>query len=164
VAVTVLPPPSATINAQVELLPLQAPPHPVKLELLAGVAVRVTGVPLTKLALHTPALAVQLTPAGLEVTVPAPVPVSDRLRRWLGLAAVNVAVTLAALKRLKLHEAVPLHGPALHPTKLEPLAGVAMRLRPVPLAKGKLHEETAQRLLPGFTSTVPLPDVRTVSG
>ena len=78
--------------------------------------------------------------------------------------AAKFAVTLVAVKRLKLHEAVPLHGPALHPTKLDPLAGVAVRVRLVPLAKGKLHEAAAQRLLPGFTSTVPAPVVRTVSG
>ena len=156
--------PSAIVRLQDELLPVQAPLQPVKLELLAGVAVRVTDVPLTKLALHAPALAVQVTPTGLDVTVPVPVPVSERLRRWLDPARVNVAVTLVALKMLKLHEAVPLHGPALHPTKLDPLAEVAVRLRGVPLAKGKLHEAAAQRLLPGFTSTVPAPAVRTVSG
>ena len=51
-------------------VPLQAPPQPVKLQPLAGVAVKVTGVPLEKFALQ---VAPQLMPAGELVTVPLPV-------------------------------------------------------------------------------------------
>ena len=51
--------------------PEQAPLQPAKLEPLAGVAVRVTEVPLAKLAEHT---AGQLIADGLLVTVPLPVP------------------------------------------------------------------------------------------
>ncbi len=52
-------------------VPVHAPAHRAKTELLAGVAVRMTGVPTVKLALH---VCPQLIPAGALVTVPVPVP------------------------------------------------------------------------------------------
>jgi hypothetical protein len=52
-------------------VPLQAPDQPVNVEPVLGVAVRVTGVALAKLALH---VVPQLMPEGLLVTVPVPVP------------------------------------------------------------------------------------------
>ena len=52
-------------------VPAHAPDQPANVELLFGAAVSVTMVPLVKLALH---VAPQLIPAGLLVTVPAPVP------------------------------------------------------------------------------------------
>jgi hypothetical protein len=73
-------------------------------------------------------------------------------------------VRLVALKRLKLHEAVPLHGPALHPTKLDPLAGVATRLMFAPLAKLALHEATEQLIPAGLEVTRPGPVTFTVRG
>lgn len=51
--------------------PLHAPLHPVKAEPTAELAVRVTIVPLEY---EEEQVAPQLTPAGLLVTVPAPVP------------------------------------------------------------------------------------------
>jgi hypothetical protein len=63
-----------SITLQVELSPLQPPPvHPAKVEFAPGASVRVTWVPLVKLALHEGA---QLMPEGLLVTVPPPVPVA----------------------------------------------------------------------------------------
>ena len=76
------------LTVQVVAVPVQAPDHPENAELADAAAVRVTEVPLLKLALHVLA---QLTPAGLLVTVPAPVPASVVVRAyWM---AVKVAVT-----------------------------------------------------------------------
>ncbi len=66
--------PCAFVMVTVQVpLPVQAPLHPLKVEPLAAVGVRATDVPLLKLALQ---LDPQLIPAGLEVTVPLPDPLS----------------------------------------------------------------------------------------
>ena len=64
---------ASSVTEQVELvLPLQPPPlHPAKLNELVALAVRVTWVPLAKLALQ---LEGQLIPPGLLVIVPVPLP------------------------------------------------------------------------------------------
>ena len=54
-------------------VPVQAPDQPAKSELAPGFAVKVTVVPLAKLALH---VSPQLMPAGALVTVPVPLPES----------------------------------------------------------------------------------------
>jgi hypothetical protein len=58
------------------LVPLQAPLQPLKLEPAIGVAVKVTWVPLTKLALQ---VAPQLIPEGELVTVPLPDTLTERV-------------------------------------------------------------------------------------
>jgi hypothetical protein len=68
VAVTEALPVNFTLQAPV---PVQAPDQPANVEVVFEAAVSVTTVPLVKLALH---VAPQLIPAGLLVTVPAPVP------------------------------------------------------------------------------------------
>ncbi len=63
----------AAVMARLQVpVPVQAPLQPPKVEPLAAAAVRVTVVPLSKLALQVEP---QLTPVGEEVTVPLPVPV-----------------------------------------------------------------------------------------
>lgn len=52
-------------------VPVQAPDQPTNVEPELAVAVRLTDVPLAKLALH---IDPQLIPEGLLVTVPVPVP------------------------------------------------------------------------------------------
>src|SRR5579864_3967238 len=59
------------VSAQVRLLPVHPPVHPTKDEFAPAVSLSVTLVPLAKLALHVGA---QLTPEGLLVIVPVPVP------------------------------------------------------------------------------------------
>jgi hypothetical protein len=61
------------VNVQVPVPSQSAPPHPANVELAFGAAVSVTAVPLAKFAEHVVG---QLIPAGLLVTVPAPVPAS----------------------------------------------------------------------------------------
>src|SRR5207245_71498 len=64
-------------------VPAQPPPlQPVKEEPAAGAAVRVTAVPLVKLAEQ---VAPQLMPPGLLVTVPAPAPAGVTVRAKLGV-------------------------------------------------------------------------------
>ncbi|HSB78889.1 MAG TPA: hypothetical protein VLM91_08885 [Candidatus Methylomirabilis sp.] len=62
---------ASTVTEHVPV-PVHAPLQPVKVEVLAGVAVRVTLVPEVKLALQ---VLPQLIPAGLLVSVPVPVPI-----------------------------------------------------------------------------------------
>jgi len=73
VAVTALAAVMVTLQVPV---PEQAPLQPAKVEPAAAVAVRVTGVPLAKLALQVLG---QLMPLGLLLTEPDPVPVSVTL-------------------------------------------------------------------------------------
>ena len=54
-----------------EPLPLQAPLQPVKVEPAAGVAVKVTAVPLANGAVH---VGPQVIPTGALVTLPLPAP------------------------------------------------------------------------------------------
>src|SRR5207245_6842887 len=148
VAVTVVAAESVIVHAPV---PEQPPPvHPVKAEPLAGLAVRVTTVPLAKLAVH---VAPQVIPAGLLVTVPAPVPALATLS---GSVAAKVAVTVVAAESVIVHVPVPEQPPPLQPVKAEPAAGLALRVTTVPLAK--LAEQVAPQVMPaGPLVTVPAP-------
>jgi hypothetical protein len=80
------------VTAQVPV-PVQAPDQPVKSDPVSGVAVRVTAVPSRNDAVQ---LAPQLIPAGLLVTVPAPVPVLLTSRAKLRLP-VPVSDTVVGL-------------------------------------------------------------------
>jgi hypothetical protein len=62
-------------KVQMEALFVHPPLHPPNEEAPTGVAVRVTGVPLAKLALHVvPWLLAQLIPRGELVSMPVPLP------------------------------------------------------------------------------------------
>ena len=65
-----------TVTVQVAV-PVQAPDQPAKVEPEEGVAVRVTEVPLLKVAAQVEP---QLIPAGVLVTVPVPVPAGVTVR------------------------------------------------------------------------------------
>src|SRR5439155_6091994 len=132
--------------------PGQPPPgQPVKVEPAAGVAVSVTTVPLAKLAEQ---VAPQVMPAGELVTVPLPVPALLAVSEKVGRA--KVAVTVVAALRVTVQVPVPEQPPPLQPVKVEPAAGVAVRVTAVPLAK--LTEQVAPQLIPtGELVTVPLP-------
>jgi hypothetical protein len=101
VAVTDFATSSVTTQAPV---PVHAPLQPVKTRPVDGVAVKVTGVPVMKFAPH---VAPQSMPAGLEVTLPLPVPAfATNNRKMFGVAlaaadgrpvpAAFVAVTVQA--------------------------------------------------------------------
>ena len=83
----VVPPPPTTHD--VGVLPLNVPVDP-----SPAIAVRMTAVPLAKLAEHV-AAGGQTIPAGLLVTVPVPVPASVTVRVSL-LPVLKVAVTVTS--------------------------------------------------------------------
>ena len=70
-------------------VPEQSPLQPVKVEPLAGVAVRLMEVPFAKLAEH---VLPQLMPAGLLLTVPSPGPVLFTTKRASGSATCSVTL------------------------------------------------------------------------
>ena len=133
-------------------VPAQPPPvQPAKEEPAADAAVRVTAVPLVKLAEQ---VAPQLIPTGELVTVPLPVPdgVTVRVKVW----RVKVAVTVVAAETVTVQEPVPEQPPPVQPVKEEPAAGAAVRVTAVPL--GKFAAQVAPQLIPaGELVTVPLP-------
>ena len=67
------------IEQDVAVTVVQLEDHPPKVEPVAGTAVSVTVVPITKVAEH-PTLEVQLMPTGKLVTVPVPRPTSDTVK------------------------------------------------------------------------------------
>jgi len=87
-----------------QLEPLQSPLKPEKVDPDDGVAVRLTLVPSSKLAVQVEG---QLIPAGLLVTVPGPETVTVNCAE---LALVNVAETDWSLERVTWQD-VPLHAP-----------------------------------------------------
>src|SRR5437667_10121382 len=126
VAVTAVAAETVTVQAAV---PVQPPPlQPVKAELAPGLAVRVTAVPLAKLAEQ---VATQLIPAGLLVTVPDPVPASVTVSAKVG---AKVAVTAVAAETVTVQAAVPVQPPPLQPVTLELAPGVAVSVTTAPLA------------------------------
>jgi hypothetical protein len=75
-------------------LVVQAPLQPVKVEPASGRASSVTVVPLANVVAQ---VAPQLIPAGLEATMPLPVPLFPTVIAYvIGTLTVNVAVALAA--------------------------------------------------------------------
>jgi hypothetical protein len=85
-----------SVTVQGAVVPVQPPPdQPVKLDPAAAEAVRVTCVPEANIAAHSLLLALQSMPAGLLVTVPAPVPagtivsVKSGFTVWVSETALN---------------------------------------------------------------------------
>src|SRR2546427_4395566 len=116
VAVTVVAALRVTVQARG---PEQPPPlQPLKVEPAAGPAVSVTAVPLVKLAAQ---VAPQVMPAGLLVTVPAPVPALEKVSVKVG---GKVAVTGVAAETVTTHAPLP-EQPPPPPAQEAPAAGGA---------------------------------------
>jgi len=142
---------AAVIDTVQVPVPVHAPVQAANVEPVVAAAVNVTLVPVAKLATQ---VVPQLTPAGDEVTVPVPVPALVTLNAKVA-ALLNVAVTARAALIVTVQVDVPVHAP-LQPAKLEPLAGPAVNVTDVPLAK--LALQVAPQLIPvGADETVPVP-------
>jgi len=76
-------------------------------------------------------VAPQLIPAGLEVTVPLPVP--DLLTESVNVCTSKAAVTEVAALIVTEQVPVPEQPPPLQPAKVEPPAGAAVSVTDVPL-------------------------------
>src|SRR5207237_514574 len=117
----------------------------------AGVAVNVTTMPVSYEAEH---VAPQSMPAGLDVTVPLPVPalLTDSGNVW----RVKVAVTVVAALIVTLHVPVPVQPPPLQPANNEPDADVAVNVTTVP-ASYEAEHVAPQSMPAGLDVTAPLP-------
>ena len=78
----------------------------------------------------------QLMPAGLEVTVPLLVPsrVTESVNRVTLDEMPKRANTVVLAVSVMVHVPVPVQPPPVHPSKAEPLAGVAVRVTTVALS------------------------------
>jgi hypothetical protein len=129
-----------------------APLHPAKVDPSAAFAVSATTWPLAKLAEHVDGHAI---PAGALVTVPVPLPASVTVKVKFVVDLANVAVTMVAAVSVTTQVPVPSHG-ALHPANVEPLAGAAVKVIAVPLAKFAVQVD-GQAIPAGALVTVPVP-------
>jgi hypothetical protein len=150
VAVTAFAAVMVTTHAAV---PVHAPLQPANTEPSDALCVRVTCVPLAKLAEHAVG---QVIPAGALLTVPAPVPASVTVNAKLLALAVKFAATVVAAVIVNVHVPVPSQGPAPQPANVDPFVGVAVNTICVPLAKLAVH--AVPQLIPaGALVTVPVP-------
>src|SRR6267142_1898970 len=93
-------------------------------------------------------------PAGEPVMVPVPVP--DLLTVSVKDCCAKVAVTEAVALIVTTQVPLPEQPPPLQPVKVEPAAGVAVKVTAVPLAYGAAH--VAPQAMPaGLLVTVPAP-------
>jgi len=113
-------------------VPVPAHPPPLQPENVdppAGLAVRVTTVPLLYEAEQ---VAPQLIPAGFDVTVPPPEPDLFTVRVKV-CGRSKVAVTVVAAFMVTTQEPAPEQPPPLQPEKVEPPAAAAVKVTTVPL-------------------------------
>lgn len=155
----------ATTEVAVEIVNVQGlvpshvdPPHPVKVDPAAGVAVKVTCVPLAKFAEHVLG---HVIPAGALVTAPAPVPASVTVRAT-PVPPLKVAVTVTSEVAIGIvHEGGLVCGLGgtqfgLKPPKVDPAAAVAVNVTLV--LSGNAERQLDGQLMPlGVLVTVPLP-------
>jgi hypothetical protein len=128
VAVTVSDALTVTVHVPVPGHPV-TPLQPANVDPSSAVAVRMTVVPLVKLAEHV--VVGQLIPAGLLVTVPVPVPVSCTVRTGVIVVRAKLATTVTVVGgdvSVIVHVPVPSQGPAPQPVKVDPFAAVAVNV------------------------------------
>jgi hypothetical protein len=137
------------VRVQFLPVPEQAPDQPANLERAEATAVSVTAVPCRKACAQ---LAPQLIPAGLELTVPVPLPAFLSVS-VLSLSKLAVAAWSVLMVRVQLP--VPEQAPD-QPAKRDPAEAVAVRVTAVPCPKACAQVEP--QLIPaGLELTVPVP-------
>jgi hypothetical protein len=139
------------VTTQVPVPEHPAPLHPPKAEPAPGVAVNITTV---SMVYDAEQVAPQLIPAGLDVTVPVPVPVLLTVNAKV--CKGNVAVTFCTALMVTTQVPVPEHPPPLQPWNVEPAAGVAVRVTTVELANDAT-QVVPQSITAGLAVTVPVP-------
>lgn len=141
-------------------VPVQSPAQPVNELPAVAAAISVTELPLAKLPVQ---VAPQLMPAGLLVTVPAPVPFLFTVTRYVGVV-VNVAVTVTAAAGMVKVQGLALAQPAkpVQPPNAAPASAVAVSVTVLPLST--LAVQVAPQVMPEpATAPVPAPALLTVS-
>jgi hypothetical protein len=139
------------VKVMMQLVPVQAPLHAVKAELVPGAGASVTLVPGWKLAEQVPG---QLIPVGLLVTFPVPTTVTA----MVGMG-VKVAVTASSFVRVIAQVPVPVHPPD-QPAKKKFVPGVSVSVTLVLIGKVAEHVPVvpvAQLMPAGVLVTVPVP-------
>src|SRR2546422_899035 len=150
------------VTVQVVAEPEQAPLQPENALPAAGAAVSVTRVPLANVWLH-PVEPEQLIPAGLEVTVPLP-PTATCSESFCAAAAKLAPTLWGAFIVTVQVEALPEQAP-VHPTKVLPDAGAALRVTVVPSGNGWLQLFGPTQFSPvGLEVTVPEPPIVSTIG
>lgn len=110
-------------------VPLHAPDQPVNDDEASAAAVSVTAVPKLYGSEQS---APQVMPAGVDVTLPLPVPARTTLS--VLVCSVNVAETVVAAVIVTTQLLVPLHPPPDHPVNADPTADAAESVTTVPAA------------------------------
>jgi hypothetical protein len=113
-------------------VPVHPPLHPLNCEFASGTAISCTPVPWLKASPQSLLAALQSMPAGIEVTLPPPVPprTTDKVNAfWLKVACTVVSASIVTVQ-----VAVPLQPPPVQPTNCQPAAGDAVSVTGVPAA------------------------------
>jgi hypothetical protein len=144
---------AVTVTTQ-DSTPLQAPLQPANTDPSEGVSVKVTCVPLAKLPEHPSG---QLIPSGALVTFPLPVPASVTVKiKFVEVPAAKLAVTVVACWIVSVQVPVPSQFASVHPVKVDPFVGVAVKVTTVPIAKFAEHPD-GHEIPAGELVTVPVP-------
>ena len=147
-AVTLVTPLTRTVQVPVPGHPV-TPLQPMKVESVTATAVRITEVLKVKLAEQ---VIPQLMPPVELVTVPLPFPARTTVRSYVLSTKVAVTVVSAVIGTVQLP--VPEQFPPAQPMKVEPVAGVAVR---VIGALNISQQFEGQLMPPGSPVTMPLP-------
>ena len=133
-------------------VPLQPPPdQPVNDDPTPAVAVNVIVDPCSIVSEHD---APQLMPAGVDVTVPTPVP--DLVTETGYVFNAKFAVTVVAEVTATVHDPVPVQPPPDQPVNVDEADGLAINVRPPSTAN--VEHEDPQVISPFVEETVPEPD------